>query len=246
MPEEIEGVVDLLSEVEICSLGKRDYYKGRLNGIQVVVVFSRWGKVAAATTVSTLILEFQITELIFTGVAGGIDSRLKIGDVVIGSRLFQHDIDARPLMKQFEIPLLGKIFLESPLIQLNSAIKAVEYLIDNQHLHALFANDDLERFGIDNPSLFVGDIASGDTFFSSHQQKMVLSNNLPTILCVEMEGAAVAQVCFEYDIPFTIIRTISDVADDQSHLDFPLFISKIGSKYSVEIVKNIFSQIECL
>jgi adenosylhomocysteine nucleosidase len=88
----------------------------------------------------------------------------------------------------------------------------------------------------------VGDIASGDQFFSSNEQKHALNTQLPDVLCVEMEGAAVAQVCYEYEIPFSIIRTISDVADDQSHIDFPSFINKISSKYAAEIIKNIFKQ----
>jgi adenosylhomocysteine nucleosidase len=76
------------------------------------VVFSRSGKVAAATTAATLIHEFEITEMLFTEVAGAIHSTLKIGDVVLGNRFIQHDMDARPLMKQYEIPLLSQIYFE--------------------------------------------------------------------------------------------------------------------------------------
>ncbi len=94
-------------------MGMRTYTIGELAGVTTVVVFSRWGKVAAAITVSTLILEFKVTELLFTGVAGAIDHRLQIGDIVLGKRLIQHDMDARPLMAQFEIPLLGKTFLKA-------------------------------------------------------------------------------------------------------------------------------------
>src|ERR1700761_8445415 len=112
MPEEIESVGHLLEGKRAVTMGRRTYTEGTLNGVRVVLVFSRWGKVAAATTVSTLILEFKITELIFTGVAGAIDPRLKIGDIVLGQRLIQHDMDARPFMAQFEIPLLGKTFLD--------------------------------------------------------------------------------------------------------------------------------------
>src|SRR6478752_8004470 len=106
MPEEIDGVVALLDNCTEFSIGQRTYYSGQINDIDTVVVFSRWGKVAAATTVSALIHHFQITELIFTGVAGAIKDNLKIGDIVLAKRLIQHDMDARPLMNQFEIPLL--------------------------------------------------------------------------------------------------------------------------------------------
>lgn len=241
MPEEIEGVVALLENPLATSMGKRTYFTGQINGIDTVVVFSRWGKVAAATTATTLIHEFKITELLFTGVAGAIHSDLKIGDIVLGKRLLQHDMDARPLMKQYEIPLLSKTYFESDLAHLDRAKKAVQNLFENKTLHAIIATGDLNEFRVSQPKLFIGDIASGDQFFASNEQKHALATQLPNVLCVEMEGAAVAQVCHEYEIPFSIIRTISDTADDQSHIDFPAFIKKISSKYAAEIIKTIFS-----
>lgn len=240
MPEEIDGVVALLSNCKMTEKGKRRYFSGQINGIDTVVVFSRWGKVAAATTVATLIHEFQITELLFTGVAGAIHSELKIGDIVLAKRLIQHDMDARPLMKQYEIPLLSKTYLESDSTHLAIASKAINTLIENKRLHAVIDDASLVEFRISHPKLFIGTIASGDQFFSSNAQKHALTEQLPEVLCVEMEGAAVAQVCYEYEIPFSIIRTISDVADDQSHIDFPSFIKKISSKYSTEIIRNIY------
>jgi adenosylhomocysteine nucleosidase len=90
----------------------------------------------------------------------------------------------------------------------------------------------------------IGDIASGDQFFSSLEQKNQLSSLLPTIVCVEMEGAAVAQVCYEYGIPFCIIRTISDTADHDAHLDFPKFLKEVSGKFSTEIIKEYFKLIE--
>ena len=243
MPEEIEGVVSLLSNCVVSSIGKRTYFSGQIMGIDTVVVFSRWGKVAAATTATTLIHEFKITELLFTGVAGAIDPELKIGDIVLGSKLIQHDMDARPLMPQYEIPLLSKTYFESDATHLDIASKAIHKLIENKSLQSVIQAEDLMDFHISHPKLVIGDIASGDQFFSSQEQKNALNTQLPDVLCVEMEGAAVAQVCFEYEIPFSIIRTISDVADDQSHIDFPSFIKKISSKYSTEIIKNIYKVI---
>ena len=242
MPEEIDGVVALLSNCVAISMGKRTYFSGQINGVETVVVFSRWGKVAAATTVTTLIHEFNITELLFTGVAGAIHSDLKIGDVVLGKRLIQHDMDARPLMNQYEIPLLSKVYLETDLAHLDLASKAIQAVFENKSLHSVIEEIDLAAFNILQPKLFIGDIASGDQFFSNNEQKQNLNSQLPNVLCVEMEGAAVAQVCYEYEIPFSIIRTISDVADDTAHIDFPSFIKKISSKYAAEIIKNIFNQ----
>ncbi|MBL0357375.1 MAG: 5'-methylthioadenosine/adenosylhomocysteine nucleosidase [Chitinophagaceae bacterium] len=241
MPEEINGVVSLLSDCTQTSMGMRTYYTGRINGIKTVVVFSRWGKVAAAATVATLIHEFNITELIFTGVAGAVNDQLHIGDIVIGKRMIQHDMDARPLMPQYEIPLLEKTFFDCDQTQSAIAVKATATLLQNSHLHQLISKEELLAFNIVSPRLFIGDIASGDQFFATSQQKKQLIKQLPATLCVEMEGAAVAQVCFENDIPFAVIRTISDVANEQSHIDFPSFIQKIAGKYSKAIIGNIFS-----
>lgn len=243
MPEEIEGVVNLLSDIKSTSIGRRTYFTGQINGIDTVVVFSRWGKTAAAATVAALIHEFKITELLFTGVAGAISPDLNIGDVVLGKRLIQHDMDARPLMKQYEIPLLGKSYVEADNVYLDIASEAINEVFENKSLHAVIDDEDLKQFTISNPKLLVGDIASGDQFFSSNEQKYELTSGLPEVLCVEMEGAAVGQVCYEYEIPFCIIRTISDVADDNSHIDFPSFIKKIASKYAAEIIKNIYDQL---
>lgn len=240
MPEEILGVISLLEDPQKHTTGKRTYFKGRLNGISTVVVISGWGKVAAAATISTLILKFNITELIFTGVAGAIDPDLKIGDIVLAGRLMQHDMDARPFIPQYEIPLVGKTFFEINPGSLETSARAIRKLLENKHLHETIEQRDLERFGIHNPALHIGDVASGDKFFSNDAEKLDLFQKLPTILCVEMEGAAVAQVCYENDIFFTIIRTISDSSDSNSVIDFSAFIKNVASKYSSAIIQNIF------
>ncbi|MDR1699539.1 MAG: 5'-methylthioadenosine/adenosylhomocysteine nucleosidase [Prevotellaceae bacterium] len=242
MPEEIDGIIHLLTDREEFEFGMRTYVAGKLNGIKTVAVFSRWGKVAAATTVSTLILKFNVSEIIFTGVAGAINPDLNVGDIVVGKRLIQHDLDGRPLMKEFEIPLLGIQYIDVQAKQLETATKAVGNLIESENLLSIIGENDLQLFGITKPKMMIGDIASGDKFFAGSRDKNELLKKLPGTLCVEMEGAAVAQVCVEYGVPFTVLRTISDTADEKSHIDFQAFIAKISNKYSVEIVKNIFKQ----
>jgi adenosylhomocysteine nucleosidase len=240
MPEEIHEVIGLLRESETETTGRRTYHIGKINGIRTVVVVSGWGKVAAAATISTLILRFNITSLIFTGVAGAINQTLKIGDIVLAKRLIQHDMDARPFIARYEIPLLGKVFFETGQDQLRAGTEAIQNLLDNKHLLEATEGIDLNDFGISDPVLHIGDVASGDKFFSTHTDKNELHENLPTVLCVEMEGAAVAQVCFENDIPFTIIRTISDASDDNAVVDFHAFIKRVASKYSVTVIRNLF------
>lgn len=239
MPEEISGIVSLLKDKKEVVKGMRIYYLGTINNVEVVVVFSRWGKVASATTVTHLIVEFGITELIFTGVAGAVNSNLKIGDIVIASGLIQHDLDARPIMNRFEIPLLGKTILCSPTVMLDMAIESICELVNSGCLIHLISQKQQDIFSLSNPKVVVGQIASGDCFFASDADKQNLLTILPDVLCVEMEGAAVAQVCFEYNIPFVVIRTISDEANENSVVDFKEFVSQVASKFGVEIIKKM-------
>ena len=239
IPQEINGVVNLLTNKQEHKIGRRSYFTGELNNQKVVVVYSRVGKVAASATVTTLILEFKVSELIFTGVAGGIHADVKIGDIVLGQSLIQHDMNAQPLFPAYEIPMLGKAYFEADSSQLEVATTAILEILEEQHLHNVISEKDLDKFNIHQPQLHVGLIGSGDLFFSTNSQKEKLQQNLPEMLCVEMEGAAVAQVCYEFDIPFIIIITISEDADDHSTLDFNSFIEKISNVYSIEIIKNI-------
>lgn len=239
LPEEISGVIALLQDKVEHRLGKRMYYTGTINNQQVVVVYSRIGKVAAAATVTTLILEFKITELIFTGVAGGISPELKIGDIVIGTELVQHDMDAFPLFPTYEIPLIGQSHFKASQEHINRATTTIQHIFDNEYLHRVITPADLDQFNIYQPQLHLGLIASGDQFFRDQAQKDQLLSGLPQTLCVEMEGAAVAQICYEFGIPFVVIRTISDEADKHSTIDFNKFTEKISNIYSIEIIKNI-------
>jgi adenosylhomocysteine nucleosidase len=239
MPEEINGVVSLLKDRKEVVKGMRTYYTGTINSVEAVVVFSRWGKVASATTVTHLIIEFGITELIFTGVAGGISPDLNIGDIIVASSLVQHDLDARPIMKRFEIPLLGMTEIFLPKHILDNVIEKINELVGKGSLIDLLSPKQQELFSLTAQKAVVGQIASGDKFFSSTLEKESLLAILPDVLCVEMEGAAVAQVCFEYDIPYVIIRIISDAANENSVVDFNQFVTEVASKFSVEIIQKL-------
>lgn len=240
MHEEINSVLELMSGIEEFSFGRRTYYAGTINGIKTVLVFSRWGKVAAATTVTSLITKFNITDLLFIGVSGAIDAKLKIGDIVVADRLIQHDMDARPLMPQYEIPLLGMSYFETDQQHLAIAQQAVEGML-KKGIGSFIAPVEIARFVLDNPRLYTGVIASGDQFFASQQDKEQLYSALPETLCVEMEGAAVAQVCYEYDVPFAVIRIISDECNENSSIDFPDFIQHVSSRYAHQIIENVFT-----
>jgi adenosylhomocysteine nucleosidase len=240
MHEELNRIVAMLSDVTEEKVGHKLVTLGKLNNKKVVVVFSGWGKVAAASTSTMLIERYAISQLIFTGVAGGIQAHLNIGDIVIGTSFVQHDMDCAGVLgiKRFEIPLLSLTEIPSTKsLQEKSAQAAKDYLDVN--LADDVKKSELENLNITQPKIHSGLIASGDQFISSQDKLDELQQALPDLLAVEMEGAAVAQVAYEYDLPFIVIRIISDKANDDSLIDFPLFIEEIASHFTVGIIKRL-------
>ncbi len=239
MREEIQALHPFLKNENIIRKGMRTYYCGTLFNQAIVLVFSRWGKVASATTATQIINDFEIDEIIFTGVAGSIQKEINIGDIIIGKNLYQHDMNASPLVEQFEIPLLQKKYFETNILKRKLFHKACQLFLNE--FDNFIDSHNSKKFNITSPKVLTGDIASGDQFISTKQQINYIKETLPNIACVEMEGAAVAQVCFEYQIPFSIIRTISDNANNNSHIDFPKFAKIIASNYALGILKNYFT-----
>lgn len=237
MPQEIDKVLHAMTQVEQSTYGGRAFYKGNLFNKSVVLAFSNWGKVAAATTATQLIASFSVENIIFTGVAGALQEHLNIGDVVIGSHLYQHDMDARPLFKQFEIPIINKTSFKTDMLLSSNLFKAVDNFLSDTKKHVALLNE----FNIASPKTYKGDIASGDQFISSLSKINELNTNLPDIMCVEMEGAAVAQVCYDYTIPFAIMRTISDKAKGNAHIDFQKFAENIASTYALGVLKEFLN-----
>lgn len=236
-----EEIADLLAEMapgaRIERVGMRDYHVGTLHGQDCVVVLARIGKVAAAATTAALIHRFDVRQVIFTGVAGGLARGLSVGDVVIADSLAQHDMDASPLFPRFEIPLLGRASFEAePALRDALAQAARDWLaeeLDTQVSAGL--RDELRMTA---PRVHVGQIVSGDRFVSSADEVRQLCDVLPQALAVEMEGAALAQVCHEYGVPFAVMRTVSDAADDSAHVDFPRFLRDVASHYSHGILRR--------
>ena len=226
----------LLEEMDVRNtehIGLRDYHTGSLCGQQVVLVFSHWGKVAAAITASCLIGKFEVDELIFTGVAGAISDKLSIGDIVVADNLYQHDMDVRPILARHEIPLLGTAEISTSQKVGENLIKAANRFITDD-LHTVLEDTDVTG----NPSVVTAGIASGDQFISKPEHAKDILARLPDVACVEMEGAAVAQVCKSYELPFGIVRTISDSADNSSEHDFSDFIVNKARLYSLGIVRQ--------
>lgn len=234
MPEEIESLEPHLQEIKIVQRGSRSYCTGKLYAHNVTLVFSRWGKVAAATTATALITEFKIDQLIFTGVAGAASPDLNIGDIVISEQLYQHDMDARPLYPQHEIPLTNTTCFKADKKLIQQALIATDGLLST--LIQTIPEAVLKAFDITSPKCMLGTIATGDCFVSDNKQLQALLNAKPETTAVEMEGASVAQVCHDYQVPFVVIRTISDKADHSASIDFPKFVRHIAKHYAEHIV----------
>ncbi|BDI03747.1 5'-methylthioadenosine/S-adenosylhomocysteine nucleosidase [Sphaerotilus microaerophilus] len=215
----------------------RRFHVGRLHGEPVVLVLCGIGKVAAATTAVLLAERYGVQRLVFTGVAGGLAPGVRVGDVVVAGSLLQHDMDASPLFPRWEVPLTGRseFAADAPLSEALAAA-AAQVLAEPGHYGAAGLSDEVHALGVHEPALHQGLIVSGDRFVSSAGESVALQAALPAALAVEMEGAALAQVCHDLGLPFAVLRTISDRADDSAHVDFMRFIEVVASHASAAIV----------
>lgn len=241
-----EEVADIIAAMQglpgyTCSrIGMRDYHVGDYQQQPCVVVLARIGKVAAAVTAVTLIRQFDVEELIFTGLAGALAPRCRIGDIVIASGLAQHDLDARPFFPRHEVPLLGRTeFTTEARLCSELAGAAMQFLYTSAASAAM--RDAAAVFGIADPSVHHGLILSGDQFVGDATTAADLLVRFPQALAVEMEGAAVAQVCHEHGVACAILRTVSDRADGDAHVDFGSFLATVASTYSHGILRQFFS-----
>lgn len=243
MMEEITAILKIMKKTKTVTIAQRDYHCGELHGIPVVAVFSRWGKVAASSTATALIDRLEVDSIIFTGVAGAVAKSLNIGDVVISNKVIQHDMDARPLFKRHEIPLLNTTYFNANDKLLSLSNKFSKKLMFDD-LSKLISKDTFNSFNIKNPTSYVGTIATGDQFISSSEKTNDLAQSIDNCMAVDMESGAVGQVCNEHNIPFIIFRTISDKADHDAVIDFQKFIPQIAAKYSEVMVSSLFKELK--
>jgi adenosylhomocysteine nucleosidase len=236
MHEELRALMPLLHNPRVVRLAGRQFHLGEICGHQVVLALSGIGKVAATTTAVLLMHEFKVRQLVFTGVAGGLGEGVNVGDVVVARHLLQHDMDASPLFPRFEVPLTGRSRFEANANLADALTAAAQRCLCEADL--LIGVDHLAGFGISKPLAHQGMIVSGDRFIASSAQSDALLALLPDALAVEMEGAAVAQACADFDRPFAVLRTVSDRADDNAHVDFTRFIVEVASVYTRVIVQD--------
>ena len=224
MEPEVRGLVDAMS-VEASGRGAGfDYWHGSLAGRECVVARCGMGKVSAAAGVQRLIDQFAISRLVVCGLAGGLQPYLEIGDVVVGERFVQYDLDASPIYPRFEAPGLGVAIFE-----------ADSSLAD----HAALAAASIDAA----PEVHRGLIVTGDQFVKD-DKRLELVHDFPEALCVEMEGAAIAQVCYLNQLPFVIVRVVSDRADGTAPADFKRFVNDVAPAYTVGIVSELLRRLD--
>ncbi|MFY8178506.1 MAG: 5'-methylthioadenosine/adenosylhomocysteine nucleosidase [Limnohabitans sp.] len=241
MHEELAAVLARLPDEQKTTVAGREFWVGHWHGHDVVAVLSRIGKVAAATTATTLIERFGVTRLVFTGVAGGLAPHVQVGDVVVARDFIQHDMDASPLFPRHQVPLTG--MTRFPADAALSDALAVAAPLALQDMLASLPQSDWLNLDLGKAQVHQGLIASGDRFVSQTTESQALQRELPEALAVEMECAAMAQVCHDYGVPLAAVRTISDRADDAAHIDFPKFIQTIASRYSVAVLDRLLASL---
>lgn len=234
--DEQRGLLEQLQNARKVKRAGRTFWSGQWHEHEVVLALTRVGKVAAATTTTAVIEAFGVDRVVFTGVAGGVGSGIKVGDVVLAREFIQHDMDSSPLFARYEIPLYGRSTLvcDAALTAILSEATHAGLASVGSHFH----HDKL----LAHPDVHCGLIASGDQFVSCPVVAARMLADMQTAgfapLAVEMEGAAVAQVCHDYGVPFAAMRTISDRADASAHLDFSAFVQQVASPYAFAVLSQ--------
>lgn len=223
MEEEVAALKEKMELKEVLKKASMEFYQGTLQGKDVVVVRSGIGKVNAGLCTQILIDVFGVTHVINTGIAGSLDARIDIGDIVISTEAVQHDMDAT----EFGYPL-GQI----PRME-TFAFPADERM-------GRIAKEACEKV---NPEVqvFMGRVVTGDQFIAGKEVKDRIKANFDG-LCTEMEGGAIAQAAWLNQVPFVVIRAISDKADDSAQMDYPTFERQAilhSVRLTEEMIRNL-------
>ena len=216
MDEELNELLPYLKNKKEIKIFNLSFYEGLISNQECILVLSGIGKVNAARACQILIDNMNVDYVINIGVAAGINKNLMIGDIVIGTKLVQHDFD----ITSFGHP--------------KGYITGVgQYILADNYLINLF-----EKSTTDNVVLKKGVIASGDIFCTEPQMALKIKTKFDA-LCVEMEGASIAQVCFLSGIPFIVVRSISDIPNNENQIDFEHFLKESSEKVAKILVRTI-------
>lgn len=222
MDEEVALLKEAMSNVDITSKASMDFYKGQVKGKDVVVVRSGIGKVNAGICAQILADNYNVDIIINTGIAGSLNADIDIGDIVLSTDALQHDVDATAFgYDKGQIPRMETLSFD-----------ADERLIDIAEKCCRKECPELK--------VFKGRVVSGDQFIADKDVKNRITKDFSGY-CTEMEGAAIAQAAYLNNIPFLILRAISDKADDSAEVDYPTF-EKQAITNSVRILKEMIAE----
>lgn len=214
MDEEIHYLKKHIQKHEAYEFQGYEYHIGEMYGKKIVLAKSGIGKVNAALSTTLLLEHFKVKEIINTGSAGAIDTAFSVGDIIIADSCVYHDVDVTAFGYEYgQVPKMPETFIcngESILV-LDEIMKDLQF----KHL--------------------IGMIATGDTFMNNRQKILDLYEKLPNIVAVDMEAAAITQVCYQYNKPFIVIRSISDIVGSDSPVSFKEYID-VAAKNSTQVI----------
>ena len=220
MEEEIEPLLAHFKDVNTVEFANNKYYVVNYYGLDIVIAYSKIGKVFASLTAATMIEKFNCDTLLFSGVAGGINPKLKIGDLIIADKLCQHDLDITAFGHPHGFVPGGSVYVET-----SKELREVAKKVAKQN----------------NLKVLEGTIATGDQFVHSNEKKEFIETTFKAD-ALEMEGASVAVVCDALNVPCFILRAISDTADMDAGFDFDEFLKSSAvesANYLIKIVDEI-------
>lgn len=225
MDSEVRLLKENLTDCKITTIGNLNFYSGLLSGKEVTVVQSGVGKVNAALCAQLLIIKFNVTKIINSGIAGAVGGDLDVFDFVVSSKTVYHDVDAVAFgYKLGQVPGISEVFFNADEDMANKAIDA-------------FNKTDFSK----EHKIIKGLIATGDQFVASKERKDFIKENFAP-LCVEMEGCAIAQACFLNKVPFIIVRCMSDKADETVKSTYTFnetSCAEMSSRFILELIKEL-------
>lgn len=222
MEQEVELLRGALQNTETITIANSEYTTGTYEGKDIVLLKSGIGKVNAAMSTTVLLQQFKPDVVINTGSAGGFDTSLEVGAIVISDEVRHHDVDVTVF--GYEIGQMAGMpaAYTSDAKLMEIAKQAVTEVGEHQY--------------------GVGLICSGDVFMSNPARVEAARKDFPTMKAVEMEAAAVAQVCHQFNTPFVVIRALSDIAGKESNISFDEFLP-VAAKHSTEIVLKAITKL---
>lgn len=221
MDEEIIEIRKKIEVIDSYKIAKCEYYIGKMHNKNVILVKTGIGKVNASMAMTVLFEKYDISYVINIGSAGGVKEEASVGDIVVADNTVYHDADSTEFGYQYgQIPGMPLKYECSDVLK----NKCIDILSD-QHLNH-----------------HIGTIGTGDSFIAREDQLMIIKSKFDNLIAVEMEACAIAQICYNYDVPYIILRALSDIAGKESNITFDKFLQKAvinSSMITSELVKRI-------